>query len=305
MRAMIVCVLPAALLAATPTAEAQPSGVAAGPWRTQLQGGVVHQFDADLDDGGSFSVNRAFVEAGLSYASSARDSVGVALGYGYDGYDFDTDGDGLAALEPWSDINDFRVSFPLRAGIRDDIDLVAVPSVSWRAESGGDLGDAATGGAILGATYRFGDDLRLGAGLGAFTEIEDDVTVFPILLVDWQITETFSLATGQALGATRGPGLTLNWTGLADWRFTLGARWETWRFRLDDGGPAPEGVGEEEAVPIYLAAAYDVIPPVRLSAVAGLDVAGTLTLEDEDGRELAEEDFDPAPFVGVTFRARF
>jgi len=303
MRPMIVGVLPVALAAAT--AEAQPAGVAAGPWRTQLQGAAVHQFDAGLDDGGSFSVNRAFVEAGLSYAFSARDSVGVALGYGYDGYDFDTGGDGLAALDPWSDINDFRLSFPLRAGIRDNIDLFAVPSVNWRAESGGDLGDAVTGGAVLGATYRFGDDLRVGAGLGVFSEIEDDATVFPILLVDWQITETFSLETGQALGATRGPGLTLNWTGLEDWRFTLGARWETWRFRLDDGGPAPDGVGEEEAIPIYLAAAYDVIPPVRLSAVAGLDVAGSLTLEDEDGRELAEEDFDPTPFVGFTFRARF
>ena len=300
--------LPLAAVAAcslVTAAQAQPAGVAASPWRTQLQGGAVHQFDADLDDGGSFSVNRLFVEAGLSYAFSPRDSVGVALGYGYDGYDFDTGGSGLAALDPWSDINDFRVSFPLRAGIGDDVDLFAVPSVNWRAESGADLGDAMTGGALVGGTYRFSDDLRLGAGVGVFTEIEDDATVFPILLVDWQITEDFSLETGQGAGATRGPGLTVNWTGLERWRFTLGARWETWRFRLDDGGPAPDGVGEEEAIPVYLAATYAVIPTVRLGAVAGVDAAGTLTLEDEDGRELEEEDFDPTPFVGVTFRARF
>ncbi len=286
-------------------AHAQPAGVDIGPWRTQLQGGAVHQFDADLDEGGSFSVNRAYVEAGLSYAFSPRDSVGVALGYGYDGYDFDADGSGLAALDPWGDVQDFRVSVPLRAGIGEKLDVFAVPSVSWRGESGADLGDAATGGATLGATWRFSDDLRLGAGLGAFSEIEDDATFFPILLVDWQITESFSLETGQGFGATRGPGLTVNWTGIDRWRFTLGARWETWRFRLDDGGPAPDGVGEEEAVPVFLAASFDVIPPVRLTAVAGLDVAGSLTLEDETGRELEEEDFDPTPFLGVGFRARF
>lgn len=288
-----------------PAAAAQPAGVDTGPWRTQLQGGAVHQFDADLDDGGSFSVNRAFVEAGLAYAFSPRDSVGVAFGYGYDGYDFDTGGDGLAALDPWGDINDFRVSFPLRAGIGDNIDLFAVPSVTWRGESGADLGDAVTGGGLLGATYRFGDDLRLGAGFGAFSEIEDNATVFPILLIDWQVTESWSIETGQGLGATRGPGLTVNWTGIDRWRFTLGGRWETWRFRLDDDGPAPGGVGEEEAVPIYLAATYDVIPTVQLGVVGGLDVAGSLTLEDEDGRELADEDFDPTPFLGATFRARF
>jgi hypothetical protein len=293
-----------ALLAGGPVA-AQPAGVDIGPWRTQLQGGAVHQFDADLDDGGSFSVNRAFIEAGLSYAFSPRDSVGVALGYGYDGYDFDTGGTGLAALDPWGDVNDFRVSFPLRAGIGDNLDVFAVPAVNWRAESGGDLSEATTAGATLGAAWRFSDDLRLGAGLGAFSEIEDDATFFPIFLIDWQITEDFSLETGRGVGATRGPGLTVNWTGLDKWRFSLGARYETWRFRLDDSGPAPDGVGEEKAIPVYLQATYDVIPPVRLGVVAGLDVGGSLQLEDEDGRELEDEDYDPTPFLGATFRARF
>jgi hypothetical protein len=301
---MRVLVAAVALLAGGPVA-AQPAGVEIGPWRTQLQGGAVHQFDADLDDGGSFSVNRTFIEAGLAYAFSPRDSVGVALGYGYDGYDFDTDGTGLAALDPWGDVNDFRLSFPVRAGIGDNLDVFAVPSINWRGESGADLGEAATAGATLGASWRFGDDLRLGAGLGAFSEIEDDATFFPILLIDWQVTENVSVETGRGVGATRGPGLTVNWTGLDRWRFTLGARWETWRFRLDDGGTAPDGVGEEEAVPIFVQAAYDIIPPVRVSAVAGMDVAGSLTLEDRDGRELAEEDYDPTPFLGATFRARF
>ena len=301
MRLLVAAV---ALLAGGPVA-AQPAGVDIGPWRTQLQGGAVHQFDADLDDGGSFSVNRAFIEAGLSYAFSPRDSVGVALGYGYDGYDFDTGGTGLAALDPWGDVNDFRVSFPLRAGIGDDLDVFAVPAVNWRAESGGDLSEATTAGATLGAAWRFSDDLRLGAGLGAFSEIEDDATFFPILLIDWQVTENFSVETGRGAGATRGPGLTVNWTGLDRWRFTLGARYETWRFRLDDSGPAPDGVGEEKAIPVYLQATYDVIPPVRLGVVAGLDVGGSLQLEDEDGRELEDEDYDPTPFLGATFRARF
>jgi hypothetical protein len=58
-------------------------------------------------------------------------------------------------------------------------------------------------------------------------------------------------------------------------------------------------------VPIYLRATYAPIPTVDLTAVAGAEVAGTLTLEDEEGREIREEDVDPAPFLGLTFRARF
>lgn len=292
-------------LVVTAAAHAQPAGVGGSPWRFQIDGGAVHQFDADLDDGGSFSVDRAFVEGGVNYLFSPRDSVGVAVGYAFDGYDFDTGGSGLAALDPWSDVHGFSVTLPARLGVGDNIDLFVAPSVRWRAESGGDLGESTTGGAVLGGTWRFSDRLRLGAGLGVFSEIEDDADVFPILLIDWQITDTVSLETGQGTGATRGPGLVVNWTGIEAWTFSLGARYETWRFRLDDSGPAPDGVGEEEAIPIYLVAAWEATPRVRLSVVGGLEVAGTLTLEDEDGRELEDEDVDPAPFLGATFRARF
>ena len=178
-------------------------------------------------------------------------------------------------------------------------------SVRWAAESGGDLGEAMTGGLIAGASYRFSDRLRIGPGLGVFGEIEDDVSIFPILVVDWQITDTLALETGSGAGATRGPGLTLRWTGIEDWSFGVGARYETYRFRLDDGGPQPDGVGEEKGVPVYLTASWDVIPTVRLTALAGVEVGGELTLEDEDGNEVQSDDADPAPFLGIAFRARF
>ena len=92
------------LTAMASSVAAQPAGVATSPWQTFLQGGAVHQFEADLDQGGSYSVTRASVEAGLAYATSRRDSLGVSVGYSLDDYSFDN-ATGAAASNPWSAAN--------------------------------------------------------------------------------------------------------------------------------------------------------------------------------------------------------
>ncbi|MFO8027680.1 MAG: hypothetical protein R6U56_08455 [Opitutales bacterium] len=293
-----------ALVAAATSAMAQPAGVRDGPWRTLFQGAAAHQLDSDLDGGGSYSVTRATIEAGLAYGFGPRDSFGLSFGYSRDDYSFDGT-TGLAGRDPWDSLHEYRVSAPLRKGFGERIDAFALPSLRWTAESGGDLSEAMAGGLIAGANYRVNDRLRIGPGIGVFGEIEDDVSIFPILFIDWQITDTISLETGRGIGATRGPGLQLNATGIEDWTFGIGARYDTFRFRLDDESAVPDGVGEEKVVSLFFAATYDATPNMRLSAVAGLEVGGELTLEDKDGREIQSDDADPAPFVGFAFRTRF
>jgi outer membrane receptor protein involved in Fe transport len=285
-------------------ALAQPDGAPESPWATFIEGGAVHQLDADLDEGGSYSVIRASIEAGLAYASGPRDSIGLSLGYTADDYRFDGS-TGLGGLEPWGSLHEYRVSLSWRKGFGERVDAFAIPSLRWTAESGADFGDAMTAGLIAGVNYRVSDRLRIGPGIGVFDEIEDSVNVFPILLIDWQITETLSLETGSGLGATRGPGLQLNSSAVENWTFGLGARYETYRFRLDEDGPAPDGVGEEKGVAVFLAASYRSSPGVSVSALAGLEVGGKLRLEDSEGRTIQSDDADPAPFVGFAFRARF
>jgi len=302
--ALVVALTVVALTVVATCANAQPAGVANSPWQVSVQGGVVQQFDSDLEDGGEYSVTRANIELGLGYATGPRDSIGLSLGYTIDDYSFDGLG-GLAALEPWGEIREYQLAVSLRRGIGERIDLFALPTLRWSAEKGGDLSDGLTPGLIAGFNYRVSDRLRIGPGFGLFDEIEDGVTAFPILLIDWKITDTLSLETGSGMAATRGPGLQLNSTAIEDWTLSLGARYETYRFRLDDDGPVPDGVGEEEAVLAYLAASYEVNPTIRFSALAGLELGGELTLEDMNGRRIRQEDADPAPFIGLTFRARF
>jgi len=284
-------------------ARAQPAGVGEGPWQMFARGGAVHQFDSELDGGGEYSVDRASVEFGIGYATGPRDSIGLSLGYSVDDYNFDGS-TGMAGLDPWGEIREYQLSASIRHGIGDAFDLIAVPLVRWSAEDGGDRGESMTTGLIAGLNYRVSDRLRIGPGFGVFEEIEDDVSAFPILLIDWQISDNLSLETGRGLAATRGPGLQLNSTAIENWTIGLGARYENFEFRLDESGAVPDGVGEESAVLTYLSASYDANPAFTFSALAGMEVGGQLTLKDASGRKLQSDDADPAPFVGIAFNAR-
>jgi len=280
-----------------------PTGPKVG-WSTFLRGGYVHQFDSDLDNGGSFSVNRLFIQGGLTYAHDYRRSISLALGYGFDGYDFSGDR-GFVSLRPWESINSLRISTPVRWGFDQKWTVFVIPAVHFTAESGADLGDAASGGGFTGFSCRFSDRLTMGLGIGVLTQIEDDTTVFPSLIINWKITDRLSLGTGRGLGATLGPGLALNWKASDKWNLSLGGRVERLRFRLDNKGTAPKGIGEDRSYLLFGGLTYSFSRRALVSLVGGVDLDGQHRLEDKKGQRIAEEDYNPAGFLGFTFRFRF
>lgn len=287
--------------------EARKGDIPAGPkvgWSTFLRGGYVHQFDTHIDHGGSFSVNRLFIQGGLTYAPDYRRSISLALGYGFEGYDFSVDR-GFASLRPWEDINSFRINTPVRWGFNRKWSVFVIPSLRFTAENGADLEDAASGGGFAGFAYRFSDRLTIGPGIGVVTQLEDDATVFPVVIIDWKITDRLNLSTGRGLGATLGPGLTLSWQATHTWNFSLGGRFERLRFRLDEHGIAPKGIGDDRSFPLFGGVVYRFSRQARASLVGGVKLGGELRLEDEKGRRITKEDYDPAGFVGFTFSLRF
>jgi outer membrane receptor protein involved in Fe transport len=272
--------------------------------RLFVEGGGVHQLETDLDAGGDFDVTRLFVQPGITWTPDPRLSISFSGAYARDEYDFGG-GPGFAALRPWEDVEGVRAGASIRWSLDDAWTIFAIPSLRFAAETGADLDDGLTGGAIAGASYRVNDRLSIGPGLGVFSDLEDSASVFPVLLLDWRITDTLSLRTGRGLGASRGPGLSLVWDFAEDWSLAIGGRFERFRFRLDDSGVAPDGVGEDESIPLFCGVTWTMSEQAEVSVIGGVSVAGELTLEDEDGRTLASDDYDPAGFVGLTCRIRF
>ena len=123
--------------------------------------------------------------------------------------------------------------------------------------------------------------------------------------MDWRITDRISLRTGRGFASTRGPGLSLVWDASERWSFSLGGRYEKERFRLDDDGIAPDGIGQETSVPLYLGITRSFGPTASFSVIAGAKMGGRLRLEDDYGDLLEQSDYDTAPFAGATFDLRF
>ena len=273
-------------------------------WSTFIRGGYVRQFDTDIENEGSFSVNRLSFQGGVNYGFDERRSISLALGYGYDGYDF-SGNRGFGALTPWEDIHTFRASVPVRWGVNKAWTIFVVPSFRITKENGADTGDAITGGGFAGFSYRFGDRLTIGPGIGVITQIEDSASVFPVLILDWKITDTLNLATGRGLGATLGPGLVLNWQPYRKWIFSLGGRYERMRFRLKNDGIAPKGIGDDRALPVFGGVTYSFNRKAQLALLVGVELGGELRLEDEQGKLITDSDYDPSGFLGFTFNFRF
>lgn len=274
-------------------------------WSIFIRGGYVYQFDTDIDNSnGSFTTDRFFVQPGIMYSPDYKRSYSVAFGYGYNGYNFSGE-KGFSSLHPWSDIHTFRLSAPIRFTKGQNWSFFIAPTIRITGESGADLKDSLSGGVFAGFAYRINERLTLGPGVGLISQIEDDASIFPVLIINWKITDVLSLETGRGVGATLGPGISIKWQMSEQWNLTLGGRYEKLRFRLDDSAETPNGIGQDESFPIFGGITYNINSSASLSLIGGFETSGELQLEDKDGNVLEEQDYESAAFGGFSFYYRF
>jgi hypothetical protein len=267
-------------------------------WTPSASAGYYNQFKTDIDDGGEFEIDRFMAKISMINSIDQSNSYGFSFGYNYTDYSF-SGSEGIAALKPWDDIHSIGFTVPIRMGLNDDWTMYAFPTIRSVTE------DGISGGAIFGASRKINENLTMGPGLGVLSQIEDDPFVFPIFLIDWKISDTLSFGTGRGESATAGPGLFLYWRPAEQWLFNFGGRYEKLRFRLDDKGVAPDGVGEDRAFPVVAGATYYFNRQTSLTLTGGVLLGGQLKLEDDKGHKISEEDYDPTPFIGINLRSKF
>lgn len=283
-----------------PAQQQQP-----GPWSFNIEGGGAHQTEVDLkDDTGGFAVDRWFLGAGVTYSWDARTSFGASIGGGRSIYEFN-DLTGFGGGEPWGTIEDSRLSATGRFGFGDKGVVFIIPTIRINGEKGASNSDSRTYGLFAAVAWRLNADLTIGPGIGAFSRLEDGTRFFPILAIDWNISERWNLSTGRGLASSQGPGLTLSYKLNEDWSLGLAGRYEDLEFRLDDEGPAAGGLGRDQSFPLMLNATLTPNSKINLSIFAGLEFGGKLKLKDAQDIVVEESKYDPAPIFGGTFEFRF
>ena len=169
-----------------------------------------------------------------------------------------------------------------------------------RLESGADVDDAIYGQVGIGVTYKISEHFSIGPGFFVNRSVSDDSTVFPIALVDWQITDRLSFRARRdfrlsyVLDANRT--LTLS---------AVGSPFERKEFRLDDAGPVPGGVAELKAMTLGGALRWQPIQPLTVKGNLAAVINQTLTIEDRSGREVVDEDLKTSVEMMVSVRYRF
>lgn len=281
-------------------AQAQPQGTGWVPFASVTP---VYQGKGDLDGGGNYSAWSTILRAGIQGDLGGGRRAGVVLNYDYTDYAFSSGG-AFGAVAPWGAVQRYGVAAPLSFAVGDGWSLGLSPSVDWIHEKGADAGESLTWGAVALATKVFADGNRLGFGLGVFDRL-DETSIFPLLIVDWKLSDRWRLVNPLPAGPTGPAGLELDYRFDGGWNLGLGAARRTTRFRLSAAGPVANGVGEERGVPVFLRATRSLGPAVRLNLYAGLVTAGQLRLEDASGNVLRQVDFGTAPILGATLAARF
>jgi hypothetical protein len=277
----------------------------ASPLMLSVDGGFAAGGDADLSDGaGSFAVDRWFLSAGVSYAWDRRTSLGISFGAGESSYDFSGFSDeGTPA--PWGTIEDQRLSLTGRFGFGETGSVIIIPSYRYNGMKDSDSGDARTWSLLAGAAWRVSENLNIGPGFGMVTELEDSTRFFPILVIDWNITERLNLSTGRGLAASQGPGLTLSYRLRPAWSIGLSVRYEDVRFRLDSEAPVANGIGRNRSLPVVASLRWDPTRKMAFSVFAGAGFAGELETRDANGVTLEKTEYDTAPLLGATFDWKF
>ena len=286
-------------------ASAQPAG-ARDTDRTVVSLSLtpVYQFESDFDRGGRFSVQRYGANVDTSSPVTPSLRAGISLGYGFEKYDF-SGTTAFAGAEPWGDIHRFSVGFPVSWRASDRWSLFVSPQVEWYGESGVDDWDDALGyGAVFAVSCRLGPGLTVGAGAGVFSRAEE-TRGFPYIAIDWKITEDLRLTNPFRTSPAGPAGLELAWRLSDRWEIAAGGAWRSFRFRLDNSGVAPGGIGELDQTVGYARLTWRRGGDLKLDLYGGAAFSGEMKIADRNGDELGSDDFETAPILGLSLTWMF
>lgn len=299
----ILVMIPVVVLPSISCAQTDGYNSAGNVVNFSFSASTVYQFNAPVDGGGKLNVARYNSALDMSGRVSKDLRLGLGLAYEYDEYDFS----GLTKFpvaQPWSGVNRFGISFPVNYSFTDNWRLFVSPSVQWAGESGAEWDDALSYGAVAGISYKFRPDAVIGLGAGVYSNIEK-TTVFPYITVNWQVTERLRLINPFRTSPAGPAGLELAYAIDKYWEMGLGAAYRSYRFRLEEDGPIPNGIGEYKTVPVFARISYKFTPQIRIDVYGGANFINKIYIEDHNGDEIFRTKTDISPLIGLTFMARF
>lgn len=266
-----------------------------------LSGGATYDIETDFrGDGGSMSVFRSSSAVKIDHAFTEATSLRVGFDGEYSHYYFrnnsavpgaDDNSDSL-------DLYQFDVRPVLTHYFSPNFGLFAGVNISAAGMADADIGDSMSYAVLAGVNYKLGDNVWLGAGFVASTQLEDDAFVVPLLTLNWQVTPKLLLA-------SEGLGFRASYKFDNEWSAYAKIAYEFRQYRLDSGEVISDGAITDQAIPVTVGVTYTVGDSLDISAEAGVVAWRRMKFRDSGGDDVAADETDPAPFVGFSVRYSF
>lgn len=263
----------------------------------------IYRMDSDLDSGGEARYGGLLMSLGRSWSLDARSTLGFSLNVNQFDWRFDNPM-GFGGVAPWDQVNHLGLSVPFTYSTAGGWILGVSPTVEYAGETGAEFSDALEYGALMSMVKPLREGLTLGFGFGLYERIEE-TSLFPVLIVNWRINERLRLSNPVPAGPSGPAGLELSYGLGSGWELGIGGAYRSNRYRLDQDGPFPNGVGEYRHVPVLARIGRRFSDSLSLNLYAGVSLNAELRVENANGRGLYKEDLDPAGTFGLSLTGRF
>ena len=262
-----------------------------------IQASFLHQLRNSDDGSGSVSVDRWDIRGGVPLMQKDGSLLAIGFRYALDRYDFNN------STANWKAVHHANLGLAARWKINDKWLWANYATAGIAAEESADKSDAFVFNYITIAEYKVSDKLNIGPGFGTASEVNGDISIFPILAVKWQINDEWKFASGPSAVAPAGANVYFQYTPkslLNKWIFDFGFSFSSKDFKLASNPTTTNGSGEERLASAYLAASYKLENGVKISTIAGYHLYQSYSIFDNAGNELSKENFDDAPYFGVS-----
>ncbi len=288
----------------TPPVDVAPAGEGQEPamaFDTSLSfdAGYTWQFKSSLDEGGRLAHGRFHTDGKVTVPVAKGFSMSLGWRYQLDHWTFQD------VIAPWNNINTTQINLGFNWRIDDNWMILGGGQAMWAVEEGGDWKDGLIGGGLGAFAYTFSENFTLGGGVGVRSQLEDDALFYPIIILDWQITDRLSFDTRLTTGWANQSGAELVYELNENLDVGIAAVFDYERFRLDDSGPLPNGVGTTETLPLTFYFSWEPTEDVSLTFYAGATVYGRIKATNAASQDVYADNYKPAPVIGFQGAVRF
>lgn len=289
----------------SPTAS-EPAPAPAGERKAEaafdLYGDYTFQSDFS-DEPGHVSIWRVGANANMSFPVMERSAIGVGLRAERWGFEFgDATTFDAADGKPWKEVSDLAALVSFRHQFSEHWSGAVGGGLEAAFADGAEFGDSITGGGFVSAAYKFTDDLTVGFGVTARSQLEDNAFVFPLITFDWKFAEHWRMSSNPSVSRRL---YSITYSPNDQWAFSFGGGYQTMDFRLDDGDSTPNGVGRIARIPIGAEVSWNPSKQLSIGVYGGAFVWQEYTLDDQNGDRVLRDQADIAPFLGAQVEWRF